>query len=389
MNPIKIEYQYRFLDCPECKHIPLLILHFKGTELNSDYSFYEMNLGQLMTLEIKKIIIKEFPNQLVFCGSMLGRGELKIFLNLFCLNTADYMIQKCIKKIGELEILCEPVKDDTFFDYNHENYCFEKNKCYFNNTVCRIQQLREEILSSEKQSFFLVYQPKINVENEKIHSFEVLTRWEHSDYGQLSPVVFLKVIKQMGYQYEFDLFIIEKSCQEVKEFLEDVDNFSVNISISTLNQTNFYDEVTQILEKTRIMPSKLVIEVLEDEDIDDYKNISLNLNKLIQIGVRISLDDFGVGYSSFYRLLELNVSEIKIPREFFQNDFKLNLKNEKILLGIINMCKDMKIKIVAEGIENHIDADFVKCLGVNYIQGYHYSEPLNKTKFMDYLSRQN
>lgn len=115
------------------------------------------------------------------------------------------------------------------------------------------------------------------MENEKIHSFEVLTRWEHSDYGQLSPVVFLKVIKQMGYQYEFDLFIIEKSCQEVKEFLEDVDNFSVNISISTLNQTNFYDEVTQILEKTRIMPSKLVIEVLEDEDIDDYKNISLNL----------------------------------------------------------------------------------------------------------------
>ena len=113
------------------------------------------------------------------------------------------------------------------------------------------------------------------------------------------------------------------------------------------------------------------------------------MNNLIQKGIRISLDDFGSGYSSYYRLLELNVSELKIPKEFFQEKFEFTSKNEKILFGIINMCKEMGIQTVAEGIESISDAQYVKKLGVDYIQEYYYSKPLKKESFINYLTNQS
>ena len=134
-----------------------------------------------------------------------------------------------------------------------------------------------------------------------------MTRWRHPNYGEIAPGDFLKIIKDMRYQYEFDRFVIKKSCQEVRQFINSVHHFSVNISIFTLEQ----------------------------------------------------------------------------------NEFQSNLKNEKILTGIVNMCKDMKIQVVAKGIESIVDVELAKSLGIDYIQGYYYSKPLEKNFFIDYLMNQN
>ncbi|MTM22059.1 EAL domain-containing protein, partial [Turicibacter sanguinis] len=367
----------------------LCMICFKGVYLNDIHPVYKINLGELIVLEIKKKLRNYFTHELVLRGFILEESELKIFLDLFCFNSVKYMMCTFCNNLEEMGISCNSLVENENYCYNHKNYCYKTNECYFNQIVCGIQQLREELLSSQYKSFFLVYQPKLDVKTEKVHSVEVLTRWQHQDYGVISPIDFLKIIKQMGNQYEFDLFIIKKSCKEIKDLLGYIDNFSVNVSISTLNQVNFSNAIENILEEAGIRPTYLTVEILEDENISDYKNVALNLNNLIQKGIRISLDDFGSGYSSYYRLLELNVSELKIPKEFFQENFEFTSKNEKILFGIINMCKEMGIQTVAEGIESISDAQYVKKLGVDYIQGYYYSKPLKKESFINYLTNQS
>lgn len=389
MNSIKIEYRYRLLECDNYELVPIYIIHFQENRLNSNSYFFGRDTEKIFLLEIQKVIIELFPDQSFFSELIIENDEWKIVLDLPCCNAIQYIIKKSINSMIKNGVLYEYSIEKMDLNYSHKNYCLKKNLCCVSTTICRIQQLRNELLWSQNESFYLVYQPKIDVKNEHVHSFEVLTRWRHPNYGEIAPGDFLKIIKDMRYQYEFDRFVIKKSCQEVRQFINSVHHFSVNISIFTLEQNEFHSYVENVLEETGINPQKLVIEILEDENILNYENMFLNLNRLIQKGIHISLDDFGIGFSSYYRLVQLNVSEIKIPREFFKNEFQSNLKNEKILTGIVNMCKDMKIQVVAEGIESIVDVEFAKSLGIDYIQGYYYSKPLEKNFFIDYLMNQN
>lgn len=247
-------------------------------------------------------------------------------------------------------------------------------------------KIKECITGKEEGFFYLVYQPKINVNTKKIESCEVLSRCRNEELGNIFPSEFLPIINELNYQYEFDLFIFETMCKEIANMKKYIRKFSINFSISSMTKMNIVDKLLDLVGKYSIEPSDITIEILEDLCCDQDNTIYNNINKLVDYGFNISIDDFGTGYSSYYRLAALRSSEIKIPREFLllEDNFN-NIENKNILSAIIEFCKKMEYKIVSEGVETKEDDEFMKNLGVDYIQGYFYSKPLEKLDFIDFI----
>lgn len=254
----------------------------------------------------------------------------------------------------------------------------------------RYVKIKEYILNNKEEFFYLVYQPKVNVETKKVESCEVLSRCRNEELGNIFPSEFLPIIKDLNYQYEFDLFIFKTMCKEICDMKNYIRKFSVNFSVHTITNNNISDEVLKLVENYNIDPKDITIEILEDVCYEKNDVIYQNINKLSNLGFNISIDDFGTGYSSYYRLASLKFSEIKIPREFLMLEQDLyNTENKNILSAIIEFCKKIECKVVSEGVETEKDNELMKRLGVDYIQGYFYSKPLEKLDFLEFILKFN
>lgn len=250
----------------------------------------------------------------------------------------------------------------------------------------RYVRIKDYILNNKEDFFYLVYQPKVSVKTKRVESCEVLSRCRNKELGNIFPSEFLPIITDLNYQYEFDLFIFKTMCKEISDLKDYIRKFSVNFSVHTITKSNVSDEVLKLVEEYNVEPKDITIEILEDVCYDKNNIIYENINKLSNIGFNISIDDFGTGYSSYYRLASLKFSEIKIPREFLMLEQDLyNIENKNILSAIIEFCKKIECKVVSEGVETEKDNELMKKLGVDYIQGYFYSKPLEKSDFIEFI----
>lgn len=253
----------------------------------------------------------------------------------------------------------------------------------------KYDELKKEMLDKEESNFKLLYQPKIDLEEERVISCEVLSRWVHPVLGVLFPLEFLPIIRYLDKEYEFDLFILELLCKDISKMNNYLSLFSINMSVNTISKVNICEKIMEIINKYDINPKNITIEVLENVEINDIYNFKNNINELSNIGFSISIDDFGTGYSSYFRISDFNFSEVKIPREFLCNDKINNEKNIKVLSSLINMFKALECKIVSEGIETEADQEIMKSLGADYAQGYLYSKPLQLDDFLKFVKEYN
>lgn len=258
-----------------------------------------------------------------------------------------------------------------------------------NEDIYRYYRLRQDILSNSIDKFTIVYQPKVDLKNKKIISWEILSRWEHSEYGYIPPSEFLEIIKELDKEYEFDIHVFEKMCKDISITNCKKDTYSINISINTLKNKNIYDDMVRISKKYKVTPKQIILEILESDQIDKNESIIENINRLDREGYNISIDDFGTGYSSYYRLCTINFKEIKIPREFLPKLEDNNDKKVKILKGIVNMGKSLGCKIVIEGIETLEDHDLAINLDIDYGQGYLYSKPVTFIKYSEIINNKD
>ncbi|WP_158534734.1 GGDEF domain-containing phosphodiesterase [Romboutsia maritimum] len=260
------------------------------------------------------------------------------------------------------------------YEVTDENYNIEDLNIEYH--IKRYQELKNDILSNNNRFFSLVYQPKVELKYNNIISWEVLSRWNHPKYGFISPIEFIKIIKDLDREYEFDIYILEQMCKEISRLNFDHSIYSINISVNTLKNPNIYDKILEITSKYYINPSKITFEIVETSQVEDYDIITEIINNLNKMGYNISIDDFGTGYSSYYRLCNINFSEVKIPREFLPSKKDNREKKMAVLKGIVNMCKNLGCKTVIEGIETKDDHELASYLGVDYAQGYLYSHPV-------------
>jgi len=244
--------------------------------------------------------------------------------------------------------------------------------------------MREAIRENQ---FELFYQPKILVSSEKAISAEALIRWNSHTLGFVSPTEFIPYAEETNLIIAIGDFVLESACKTQKE-LEDLgSNISIAINISSvqLNRDNFIDKVKTLIDKIGCNPKRLEFEITESKIMDNVELNIKKLNELKEMGISISIDDFGTGYSSMNYLQKLPINVIKIDKSFIDNTPHTKDGN-LIVKGIISLAKALSLDVVAEGVEDTNQRDFLKENHCDIIQGYLYSRPLNKSDFFEYIN---
>ncbi|WP_336746833.1 putative bifunctional diguanylate cyclase/phosphodiesterase [Paenibacillus sp. y28] len=229
----------------------------------------------------------------------------------------------------------------------------------------------------KRNELLLYYQPQIRTGVNQIIGVEALVRWNHPFKGILSPGAFIPLAEETGLIYEIGIWVLREACTQMRAWHKAGGPripISVNLSSRQFHQVSMAEDIQAILEETGLAPQYLELEITESMMMD--ANISTGiLNKLSELGVRISLDDFGAGYSSFSYLKLLPIHKLKIDRSFI-TDITNNENDKAIVATIISMAKHLKLDVIAEGIETKAQLDILTANKCQEIQGYYFSRPL-------------
>jgi len=237
--------------------------------------------------------------------------------------------------------------------------------------------LDEMRLAIDSGNFFLTFQPVINVDGCHINYFEALVRWQHPVEGTITPDEFIPIAENSNLILELGDWILDEACRQMAAWYNagmKSARISVNISAVQLKYKTLSEWVLASLQKTALPPTSLMLEITESCFIDAPDEAIRELEKLRQAGVIVAIDDFGTGFSSLAVLGNLPVDVLKIDKLFVSEAMK-NKKYNKILHSIVDMAKQLELKVVAEGIEHVEQFELLKSLGVKYIQGYLISRP--------------
>lgn len=239
----------------------------------------------------------------------------------------------------------------------------------------------EDALKNGEFKAFL--QPKVNMLNSKLVGAEALTRWIHPIDGMRSPAQFIPLFEKNGFITRLDLFIFEEVCRIKKSWkgtpLEHL-RVSANMSRLHLYQRDFPELLASIARKYHIPTKELEIEITESIFFKDAKELVQIVETLESLGFSVSIDDFGSGYSALNMLKDIPVETIKIDRTFLQLSSNTH-RGKKVIKNIIIMCRELKLDIVAEGVETKEQLEFLTGCGCEVAQGFYYAKPLPLAEF--------
>lgn len=227
--------------------------------------------------------------------------------------------------------------------------------------------------------FFLEYQPIMDNKGRSIKAVEALIRWNHPKEGLVAPLRFIPLAEESGMMREIGEWVIRSAVKEVQNWnSEQGQSLSLAVNVSKM-QLKFKDElltlIDEVLDENNFPAHKLQIEITESDTVAEQKEIVAFITALKKRGIQVALDDFGVGTSSLFHLLELDVDIVKIDRSFLRQ-VPSSKRDTALLKGIYNTLDDLDIKLVTEGIETAEQRDFVTAKNDSYLQGFYFSKPL-------------
>ena len=233
----------------------------------------------------------------------------------------------------------------------------------------------------ERKEFVLYYQPIISLENRSIIGFEALVRWLHPQRGLLLPMEFIPLAEETGLIIPLSLWIIRDACMQIVIWQQQMSSdsplvVSINISPKHFKSANFVDQIITILNETKLNPEHLALEITETVIMDNTDHMIAVLSQLKDLGIKIHIDDFGTGYSSLSYLQRFPINTLKIDRSFIGR-LSGTGKDIEIVQSIINMAHNMKLQVIAEGVEKAENLKTLENLKCEYAQGYFFSHPLN------------
>ena len=242
-------------------------------------------------------------------------------------------------------------------------------------------QLRRALERSEITAFF---QPIVKLSNRRLCGFEALARWRHPVVGLIEPGEFIALAEATGLIVELGQFVLEEACVQLRRWLDTYPNYpdlwvSVNVSPLQLRDPGYLESVSRTLERHAFPPQHLHLEITESTIVSDFEKIAPLLTEIRKSGVRISVDDFGTGFSSLQYLDQLPVDTLKIDRSFVSGRGE-GIANLKIVRTIVNLARELELELVSEGIETEAQADMLRTLTRGYGQGYLYSRPLDASE---------
>lgn len=248
-------------------------------------------------------------------------------------------------------------------------------------------ELRKAINNDE---LYLVYQPKININTGVISGVEALLRWNHDKLGLIPPNEFIPMAEQSSVIKPLTVWVLNTAMRQATAFAKsglDI-AIAVNISACSLRDDSLVGYTRMLLQKNNIEAERLILEITESAMMQDpVMGLSL-LNQLSNLGVQISIDDYGTGYSSLAYLKRFPVSEMKIDRTFIK-DMSVD-EDDKLIVGTtIDMGHNFGLRVIAEGVEDGDTANLLKQMGCDQVQGYYYAKPMPVDELYNWMTVDN
>jgi diguanylate cyclase (GGDEF)-like protein len=239
----------------------------------------------------------------------------------------------------------------------------------------------------EREELEIYYQPQVSLKTGKIVGCETLLRWQHQVHGFISPGRFIPVAEETGLIEQMGLWVLQTACRQMKAWSEaglGLIRIAVNLSGRQFNQLNLCQSIIETLVKTDLDPSCLELELTESTLVKNPERAIQRLNSLKEIGVQIAIDDFGTGYSSLSYLHQFPFDTLKIDRSFVFNLTK-NYKNRAITTALIQMAHQLRLNVIAEGVETAEELMFMQQHECDEMQGYFFSKPVPARDFENLL----
>jgi len=249
-------------------------------------------------------------------------------------------------------------------------------------------KLRTDLRKSfDKKEFVLYFQPKVNLQTEKVEGAEALLRWI-KDGQIIPPTKFLPILEESELIHEIGEWVIIEACEHIKKWSEKgiLNSIAVNVSPIQLRIPSLANKILFLISQKGTQCENIEVEITESALMEDTSVSVEFLNTLTSYGIRTYIDDFGTGYSSLAYLKKLPVYALKIDREFIK-DLPHDRDDIEIVKATILLAKTFGLKTVAEGVETREQVELLKDLGCDYAQGYYFAKPMNGEEFEEYVLR--
>ena len=395
------------------ENLSCLVIKLYGVKSINQYAGYDV--GDALIIEGVRILNKILPNESVigrFTGSKFG----VLFGSANEIENIDYICKKIVNNFSTFITIDEnhyniavnvgvslypqhsnnihkliSAADMALEDIEikgHDRYqLFNKD---IGEKIFRINLLDQAIPKAIKEDqFYLKYQPTVDLKNKLITGAEALLRWESSHLGSVSPSEFIPRVESMGAIVPLGESVLNKACAEAKVWSSLADKpirVGVNFSPIQLADKNIVEFVLGTLKKYNLSPKYLDIELTEHSFLKDQESAVKAILLLKEFGVSFSLDDFGTGYSSLSQLASYPINTIKIDQSLITG-ITSNEDTTAIVKAVASMAKELGISVLAEGVENKEEFDFLSFIGCDYAQGHYFFEPLSDIEFREILKK--
>ena len=265
------------------------------------------------------------------------------------------------------------------------------DKAMLEKAVAALQFENELRLGIQNKEFILHYQPIIRMDDGRLDGFEALIRWNHPERGLLDPPEFIAKAEELGMINQIGNWVLRETGRQLKNWQARVPEsgkitVNINIAVCQFLQAGFTDLLKSILAENNLAPSNLKLELTESVLMEDSERSIEILESIKDIGIKLAIDDFGTGYSALSYLQQFPLDDLKIGESFVQK-LAVNAECYEIVKTIVDLSKKLGLNVVAEGVETEHQLEKVRSLGIDMVQGYYYSWPLEKDKAIEAIEQ--
>ncbi|WP_456296762.1 EAL domain-containing response regulator [Vibrio sp. AK197] len=279
----------------------------------------------------------------------------------------DYVVKK---PISQQQI------EDIIFDMRAKN-----QKKIDSDTLLPSLTIKDLLFGLENRQISTYYQPQVSFDNREIIGVEALARWNHPEHGLIYPNIFIPMIEAHHLEKELFDVVLDQILRDISLGLIPY-NVSVNLTQIDLEDPDFTDKLIKICKFYNVEHSKLTLELSEHGIYSDSVDLVTNISRLRLNNFGISIDDFGIGKTSYFQLSKIPVTEIKIDRSFISDCFN-DETSKSIVKSICMLSKELNVKLVAEGVEDEVTWNLLKDYGVDICQGYFTGKPMPLEKIQE------